>query len=124
MIYSAHLSETCSNGYAYWVEGKTLTEVRKKAIAKFKNGRWHKTADPPVCTIKEKDGTLYGKHVGRINIQKWYNSPLPYLFIWEPETNRPVFDERRLIKDNGELGMTYGVFVRNRNRYGSRLKDY
>ena len=122
--YTAKIQETCSNGYMYLVEGDTLTDVRKKAIAKFKNGRWHKTADPPICSIRENNGTMYGKEIGRIDIQKWYNFSLPFVFIWKPETNRPPSDERRLVKNNGELGMTMGTFRKIREKEYRFLAGY
>lgn len=122
--YTATIQETCSNGYMYSVEGNTLTEVRKKAIAKFKNGRWHKTASPPICSIRENNGTMYGKEIGRIDIQKWYNFLLSYIFIWRPENDRTTYENQRLIKDNGELGMTMGTFRKIREKEYRFLAGY
>lgn len=107
--YTATLHETCSFGYAYEAHGNTLSEVRKNTIEKFMNSRWHKTADPPVIRIRENNSTPYGKPIGEITVSKQYSPTTPYLFYWRiaDGSGRGSRATGRLIKSNGELGLTY-----------------
>lgn len=116
--YSAVLQESCSNGYRYEVKGRTLTEVRSNAILKFINSRWHKTADPPVIIIRENNGTLYGKVIGRIGVLKQYHDVAPYIFVWEPEG---VYRHGWLIKLSGELGTTFSGY--RKMKYADLVKQ-
>lgn len=107
--YTATLQEYCSFGYAYEVHGNTLSEVRKNAIEKFMNARWHKTAEPPAIRIIENNGTPYGKSIGEISVSKQYYSTIPYLFYWRTSNGdgRISKPTGRLIKSNGEIGATF-----------------
>lgn len=108
--YTAILQETCSFGYRYQVHGNTLSEVRKNAIEKFMNARWHKTADPPIIRIRENNSTPYGKPIGAISVSKqYYSNTTPYLFYWRTDdgSGRGSKATGRLIKSNGEIGATY-----------------